>query len=313
MESFLRKHFWVVDLVAAGVCGLFLARATAGFAEAELVRNTPAHAPPMAVIRNLAAKDKGFEPVLKRNMFCSSCPPIEDKVETAVAEGPVDPTAPTAESVRTSMPLSLMAVMYAPPPAGIKYSMAVIRDTETLGSGAYTVGGSIRDARITEIEETRVHFDHNGKPEYLDLFPAPEEPAPAPATVAEGEKKAPSDELGAELDRGLKQTGDHNYELQKSTLEQVLGNMALLSRSARIVPEIRDGKPAGFRLYSVRPEGPFAKIGMQNSDVIYAINGLEMSSPEKALEVYSKLKSARHLSVSLERNGQKITKEYNIR
>ena len=59
--------------------------------------------------------------------------------------------------------------------------------------------------------------------------------------------------------------------------------------------------------------GPFGLIGLQNGDVISAINGLEMTSPDKALEVYTKLKSASHLSVGLERNGQKITKDYSIR
>jgi general secretion pathway protein C len=117
----------------------------------------------------------------------------------------------------------------------------------------------------------------------------------------------------AELDRGIKKVGEHNYEVQRATVDSLLGNMSLLSRSARIVPEIRDGKAAGFRLFSVRPDGPFAKIGLQNGDVISAINGLEMTSPDKALEVYTKLKSASHLSVGLERNGQKINKEYNIR
>ena len=63
----------------------------------------------------------------------------------------------------------------------------------------------------------------------------------------------------------------------------------------------------------MRPDGPFGKIGLQNGDVISAINGLEMTSPDKALEVYTKLKTASHLSVGLERNGQKITKDYNIR
>ena len=52
---------------------------------------------------------------------------------------------------------------------------------------------------------------------------------------------------------------------------------------------------------------------MQNGDVISAINGLEITSPEKALEVYAKLKSASHLSLGLERNGQRITKDYTIR
>ena len=89
--------------------------------------------------------------------------------------------------------------------------------------------------------------------------------------------------------------------------------MGALARAARIVPETRDGKSIGFRLFSIKPDGPFGKIGLQNGDVISAINGLEMTSPDKALEVYTKLKSASHLSVGLERNGQKITKEYNIR
>ena len=34
---------------------------------------------------------------------------------------------------------------------------------------------------------------------------------------------------------------------------------------------------------------------------------------DKALEIYTKLKSANHISVALERNGTKVTKDYNIR
>ena len=52
---------------------------------------------------------------------------------------------------------------------------------------------------------------------------------------------------------------------------------------------------------------------MQNGDIISSINGMEITSPEKALEVYSKLKSASHLSLGMERNGQKVTKDYSIR
>ena len=38
-----------------------------------------------------------------------------------------------------------------------------------------------------------------------------------------------------------------------------------------------------------------------------------MTSPEKALEVYAKLKSANHLDLGLERNGRKIASDYTIR
>ena len=43
------------------------------------------------------------------------------------------------------------------------------------------------------------------------------------------------------------------------------------------------------------------------------INGYALDSADKALEVYTKLKTANHLSVGLERNGQKVTMDYTIR
>jgi S1-C subfamily serine protease len=106
--------------------------------------------------------------------------------------------------------------------------------------------------------------------------------------------------------------GEHKYELRRATLESVLGNVPLLLGSVRIVPELRAGKATGFRLFAVHPEGPFALIGMQNGDIISSVNGLEITSPEQGLAAYTKLKSANHLSLGMERNGQKVTKEYRI-
>jgi hypothetical protein len=38
-----------------------------------------------------------------------------------------------------------------------------------------------------------------------------------------------------------------------------------------------------------------------------------MNSADQALLVYTKLRTASHLSVAVERNGLKITQDYNIR
>jgi general secretion pathway protein C len=38
-----------------------------------------------------------------------------------------------------------------------------------------------------------------------------------------------------------------------------------------------------------------------------------MSTPDKALEAYTKLKSASHLTVMVERRGENITLDYQIR
>ncbi|HET6148042.1 MAG TPA: type II secretion system protein GspC [Polyangia bacterium] len=310
METLLRKYLWAIDLAVIAICAIFSARATATLIQTRITRIIP---PVRAVPRPLAAASTGtyygkqVEDILKRNIFCSTCPPILAK-PVEVGTGP----APDPPLQRTSLPLKLLAVMFAPPPGDPRWSVAIIRDVDEKSVGPYSIGSKVREALITDIEEARIYLEVSGRKEYLDLLdkgPSPTPGVPPPVVAA-----APaSDPVMAELDRGIKKIGEHNYEVQRQTVDSLLGNMSLLSRSARIVPEIRDGKAAGFRLFSVRPDGPFGKIGLQNGDVISSINGLEMTSPDKALEVYTKLKSASHLSVGLERNGQKINKEYNIR
>jgi general secretion pathway protein C len=236
-------------------------------------------------------------------MFCSTCPPILQEAKA----GDTTPVAPPLQ--RTSLNLKLLAIMYAPPPANPKWSMAVIRDNDAKSAGPYTVGAKIREATIEDIEEDKVFLDFGaGRHEFLDLLDRPAA-APAAAPVA----AAPTDPFAAELDKGIKKIGENNYEVQRGTVDALLGNMGALAKGARIVPETKDGKAAGFRLFSIRPDGPFAKIGLLNGDVVSAINGLEMNSPDQALLAYTKLKTANHLSVAIERNGQKITKDYNIR
>jgi general secretion pathway protein C len=312
VEALLRKYLWAIDLVIIALCAVFLARASASAVEASIV--VPPRRPGGQLTRSTGpvVYSKEIEDILKRNMFCSTCPPII-AVATAEDSGPKQPEAPQ----KTSLPLALMGIMYSPGALGLKWSVAIIRDTEDKSMGALGVGGKVREATLTEIQETRVYLDNGGKTEFLDLLDAQNansNQTPSPSAPVAAAASAPGgDALSQEMDRGIKKTGEHSYEIQRQTLESVLGNMNLLSRSARIVPEIKDGKAAGFRLYSVRPDGPFAKIGMQNGDVISSINGLEITSPEKALEVYAKLKSASHLSMGLERNGQKVTKDYSIR
>ena len=307
METLLRKYLWAIDLVVIAICAVFCARASATAVETSLASLAP---PPKPAPRSYVTAsqqtvyDKQFEEILKRNVFCSTCPPIIPPPPTAGADviGPAQPQ-------KTMLPLKLLAIMFAPRPVDPRWSMAIIRDVDQKTAGPYVIGSKVREATITDISETRVDLDVNGRKEYMELFDTAPAAAPAAAPVA----AAPSDPLMAEMEKGVKKTGEHTYEVQRGTVDSLLGNMSVLSRSARIVPEIKDGRAAGFRLFSVRPDGPFAKIGLQNGDVISAINGLEMTSPDKALEVYTKLKSASHLSVGLERNGQKITKDYNIR
>jgi general secretion pathway protein C len=306
VEALLRKYLWAIDLVVIALCAVFLARASASAVEASIVVPPPRPAS-RAAVQAPAVYSKEFEDILRRNVFCSTCPPIipVEEVQTG---------APVQEAPqKTSLPLALMGIMYSPPPLGLKWSVAVIRDTEDKAMGAYGVGTKVRQATITEIQETRIYLDNGGKTEFLDLLDAANTAATPSAPVAAVSPAPGGDALSQEMDRGIRKTSEHAYEIQRQTLESVLGNMNLLARGARIVPEVKDGKSAGFRLTSIRPGGPFDLIGLQNGDLISSINGMELHSPDKAFEVYAKLKSVSHLSLGLERAGQLVSQEYAIR
>jgi general secretion pathway protein C len=126
--------------------------------------------------------------------------------------------------------------------------------------------------------------------------------------------KAPCPQAQSETQQwSIRKTGPRAYAMPRAELEVMLGGPGSMSRSARIVPEQRDGKLSGFRLYSIRPEGPFAKLGLQNGDLLVSVNGLPIMTPERALEIYARLKNADHIALAIERDGQPITLEYTIR
>jgi general secretion pathway protein C len=166
------------------------------------------------------------------------------------------------------------------------------------------VGGRLGKATVVDVAETRVHLDNEGRREYLDLLPADSRPASL------GPR---SDGLGALLDSGIRKLNEQSYEIQRGTLESILANTPALMQEARIVPELREGRSAGFRLYAVRAEGTFARLGLRNGDVIVAVNGLSLTSPESGLEAFLKLRSASHVSLAFEREGRRLTTDYRIR
>ena len=73
------------------------------------------------------------------------------------------------------------------------------------------------------------------------------------------------------------------------------------------------GKANGFKLFSIKPGSIYSKIGLKNGDIVHKINGYEMNSPDKALDIYQKLRSASSISVELTRRGRNQVKNYSIR
>ncbi len=105
------------------------------------------------------------------------------------------------------------------------------------------------------------------------------------------------------------QRGPHEYEVTRADVAALVDRRARAAR-ARVVPELKDGKPTGFRLYAVQADGPFAKLGLRNGDVVRSLNGLPVTTPEQALVAYDQAKQAARVVLGISREGAPLELVY---
>jgi general secretion pathway protein C len=82
----------------------------------------------------------------------------------------------------------------------------------------------------------------------------------------------------------------------------------------RIIPaQDAKGRARGIRLASVRAGGLYALIGLQDGDLVEAVNGHPITSPEKLLPLFAQLRTASHVTIAFTRRGRTISHDYTIR
>ncbi len=111
----------------------------------------------------------------------------------------------------------------------------------------------------------------------------------------------------AELDKLIKQTGPATWEVDADAL---LADPMKFTRGARVVPSVKNGKPNGFKLYAIRPSSMWVRLGFSNGDTIHSVNGMAITSMDKALEVYTSVRDADKLVVEITRRGKPVTNTY---
>jgi general secretion pathway protein C len=133
----------------------------------------------------------------------------------------------------------------------------------------------------------------------------------APPKEATGPK--PKSSVPKDIADKIHKVSETEFNVERSVVDSILENQAELMKSARIVPEKEGDKVVGIRLFGIRPESLLGTLGIENGDRLQSINGFEMGDPQKALEAYTKLRTADHLTVSVNRHGKPVNVDFNIK
>ncbi len=327
LDLFFRKYAWTANLLLLFLGALFTARMVNTLVGA-LIRPRPR----VEIQANANAAPRYVPPVSfddeKLYHLIGTTKPEEVAADSGPAK-PVKPqncTDPYAQPVRSELRLSLVAAVLAEMPG---QSLASIADPNTREVKVVGVGDAIGSARFLGLERIRTEGDitgnafrmvavvcNDGTKEFLEAETSGEVAAagmpnlgnvPLPPRPVGG---APSPGGGG-MD-GVRTVGPNQYQIDRAVIDSTLGDLNKIAMQARIVPSFENGVANGFKLFSIQPGSLYSAIGVENGDVIQRINGYEINSPEKALELYQKLRESQRVKIDLKRNGQTISKDYTI-
>ena len=322
LDKLLKRYFWAVILALVAMAafldaqGIMQIVGTSLGADAKELALAPmsARVPPASASASPHAMDA--DPIITRNPFDSVTGPLHAQ---PVPEGDVVDAAPP--------PLDLSDPFSAPPCDGVQvliitaspdpdWSFAALSTSADKGKTLLRRrGGEVGDKTVKFISWDRVWMASGNQLCQAQMFKPPTPPSasaapPPPPNIPPEKNAAPG--VADDIKNGIQKISATEFKVDRGVVDKILENQADLMKQARIVPEQENGKVVGIRLFGVRPDTLLGTLGMENGDRLEKINGFDMTSPETALEAYARLRTADHLTVSLNRRGQETNVDYNI-
>jgi general secretion pathway protein C len=316
LETYFKSYFWTFQLAVLFLAGVLAARTVNAFVRRSL------EVPPSVIINTTKAStadddqpelDIPTDAFLERNLLQAKREDLEAERRAAeeaaeangeAEDGPSPSEFDMSNCTKAGSSAKLLATVVSTVPESSVAVFAMDEDEAEI----FRPGDAFSDqGTVMKVDVRSVYLDRNGRCEFISL----DEDAPSRPQIsrAEPEEKDEDDDLDANVTK----VKSGEYEISRGEIDNVLSNMSKLATQARIVPSFKNGKANGFKLFSIRPNSLYAKIGIQNGDIVQQINGYEINSPDKALEIYSKLKDAQTITVDLLRRGKSRTMTYNIR
>jgi general secretion pathway protein C len=175
-----------------------------------------------------------------------------------------------------------------------KRGVAIISDGGP--SKVYSVGDRVGGASLHSVYLDRVILDRSGALETLLL---PKRLAPGVGGQAAMRRPGADPRTVAAVENIR-----HMVQQDPGILDQVMRTVPSYDSAA--------GKLRGFRAYPGRNRQIFNKLGLKPGDLVTAINGTELDDPQRSQEVFNTIQTSDHVTVSIERGGQKQEISLNI-
>ena len=209
------------------------------------------------------------------------------------------------EPTQSSLPFQLTGTIVHVNP---KRSVATVKSNNEALS--YQKGDVIDGkAEINRIERRKIVFFNkdNSLLEYIDI------PELNTLTITQQTSSLKSP---ASSNNIIKQVKSNQFKVNRSDVNTYLKNLPEILQQARVIPNQvkKNGELImnGFRFASIKKGSVFEKLGFELGDTIKEVNGEVVNTPEKALELFEKLRSSSSVKILVEKDGKDVEYEYNV-
>jgi general secretion pathway protein C len=163
------------------------------------------------------------------------------------------------------------------------------------------VGEELNGAELTQIGWRRAVLRRGGVDELL-VVPSDV----AVETAKKTAKRSPGND-------NIQELGNDRWMVAQTEVQHQLENLGSLFTQMRAVPNMKDGAANGFRIFAIRRNSLFQKLGLKNNDVVQRVNGMELNDPARAMGLLDELKGENRLTIDVLRGKEPRTLTYEIR
>ena len=308
LDALLKKYFSVCVCGCISAAAYFQASGVGSIVVGTMasVADGSATAPPhhAHVVAPPQGTAKSADVILSRNAFDSATGPLDGKVIVPSDGGGALPPVANGNDPYQDPPCSGVRVSLVTASDDPDWSFASLsRDGK---SELRRKGDKVGEAQIVNIgwypdakEPTPHVWMNEGGTRCLVAWGAA---VPAAAKTPPVPTAAPSSGVPPALDAKIHKKSDTEFDVERSAVGEIIKNYAQLASGlhARTTKD-------GVRLSGIKSSSILNTLGMKNGDVLKSINGYDMSDQDKALEAYAKLKSAKSLTIEMDRGGSPMT------
>ena len=239
--------------------------------------------PPVTQVVPAAIPPRSADPILARNPFDSVTGPL-------LGAPPVPSTDVSTDATAACDGVRVVTIVAADDPA---FSLVVL---DVRGEREPILRR--RGGEVLAIAPDRVLLQRDGTPCIARIFaPAGAPPPPPPAAVS----------------RGIVRTGADSFALDRGARDALIDGAGDLMRSVAVRPEKQGDDVVGLRIATLKPGTPLDALGVRAGDVLLSLDGIPLTSPDRMLQAYARVRTEERVRVVVQRDGRQLQLDYQIR